>query len=174
MIAKRYVKALVSALNEKELDSAVKLFESISKSFADVEFANIINSPFVPKARKFELVIEVFKIKDKKLLNFIKALSDKNRLSEIERISEELNRYVRAKNNQYELVIQSNFALDKKSIDEIKAKLEQKFGTSLIATHKQSNIDGIKIFIDELGVEGAFLKQSFSNGIKNYVLKAFN
>lgn len=174
MIAKRYVKALVGALNEKELDSAIKLFESISKSLAEAEFANIINSPFVPKARKFELVIEVFKIKDKKLLNVIKALSDKNRLGEIGRISEELNRYIRAKNNQYELVVQSNFALDEKSINEIKTKLEQKFGTSLIATHKQSNIDGIKIFIDELGVEGAFVKQNFTNGLKNHILKTFN
>ena len=174
MIAKRYVKALVGALNEKELDSAIKLFENIAKSLAEAEFANIINSPFVPKARKFELVIEVFKIKDKKLLNVIKALSDKNRLGEIGRISEELNRYIRAKNNQYELVVQSNFALDEKSINEIKAKLEQKFGTSLIATHKQSNIDGIKIFIDELGVEGVFVKQNFANGLKNHILKAFN
>lgn len=174
MIAKRYVKALVSALNEKELDSAIKLFESIAKSFAEAEFANIINSPFVPKARKFELIIEVFKIKDKKLLNFIKALSDKNRLGEILRIKDELNRYIRAKNNQYELVVQSNFTLDAKSLDEIKTKLEQRFGTSLIATHKKSSIDGIKIFIDELGVEGAFVKQNFTNGIKNHILKAFN
>ena len=174
MIAKRYVKALVGALNEKEIDSALKVFENISKSLLNTEFANIINSPFVPKARKFELIIDAFKIKDKKLQNFIKALSDKNRLGEIGRISEELNRYIRAKNNQYELVVQSNFALDAKSINDIKTKLEQKFGTSLIATHKKSNVDGIKIFIDELGVEGAFLKQSFTNGIKNHILKAFN
>ncbi|MGX3010760.1 F0F1 ATP synthase subunit delta [Helicobacter sp. 23-1044] len=174
MIAKRYTKALVNALNEKEIATAIKVLESISKSFADSAFLNIINSPFIPKARKCELLIETFKIKDKTLKNFIKALSEKNRLCEIPRIYDELNRHIRAKNNEFELIVQSNFALDSKSLSEIKQKLEQKFGVSLVATHKKSNVDGIKIFIDELGVEGAFLKQSLTNGIKSHILKAFN
>lgn len=174
MIAKRYTKALVSALNDKEIGGAVKLLESISKSFADTSFINVINSPFVPKAQKFNLLVEIFKIKDKKLLNVIKVLSEKNRICEIPRICDELNRYIRAKNNKYELVVQSNFTLDAKSLDEIKGKLERKFGVSLVATQKKSNIDGIKIFIDELGVEGAFLKRNFTNGLKSHILKAFN
>lgn len=174
MIAKRYTKALLGALNDKEISSAVKLLESICKSFADTQFFNILNSPFVPKNKKFDLLIEAFKIKDKKMLNFIKALSEKNRICEIPRIYEELNRYIRAKNNEYELVIQSNFALDSKSLEDIKGKLERKFGVSLVATHKKSSVDGIKIFIDELGVEGAFLKQNFANSLKSHILKAFN
>lgn len=174
MIAKRYTKALVSSLNDKEINVAVKLLESISKSFADSQFFHIINSPFVPSVRKFDLLVDIFKIKDKKLLNFIKILSQKNRICEIPNIYEELNRHIRAKNNEYELVVQSNFVLDAKSLQEIKDKLEKKFGVTLIATQRKGSVDGIKIFIDELGVEGAFFKQSFTNGLKNHILKAFN
>lgn len=172
--AKKYTKALVSALKGTEIENALKLLEEITKSFEDVQFYGVINSPFVLKSKRLELVLEAFNIKDKKLVNFLRLLNEKNRLSEIPNIYEELNRYIRAKNNEYELIVQSNFTLDSQDLEHIKKKLEQRLKVSLYVSQKKSNIEGIKLFVDGMGVESAFLKQNFSNGIKNHILKAFN
>ncbi len=173
-IAKKYTKALLGALKESEVAGALKSLESLSKNFADKDFCGIINTPTLKGAKKLEFLLGIVKIKDKKLLNFLKALSDKNRLNEIPNIASELNRHIRQKSNEYELLVQSSFALDSKDLASIKANLEQRLGISLYATHKKSTIEGIRLYIDGMGVESAFLKQSFSSGMKNHILKAFN
>lgn len=178
IVAKKYTKALVNALKEGkaegEVNEALKLLESMAKSFENAQFSSIMDSPFVPKTKRLQLLLEIFKIKDKKIVNFLKLLNEKNRLNEIPNIYDELNRYIRAKNNEYELIVQSNFTLDTKDLDNIKQKLEQRLKVSLYVSQKKSNIEGIKLFVDGMGVEGAFLKQSLTNGIKNHILKAFN
>ena len=70
--------------------------------------------------------------------------------------------------------MQSNFALDSKDLESIRQKLEQRLKVKLYVSQKKSNIEGIKLFVDGMGVEGAFLKQSLTNGIKSHILKAFN
>ncbi len=172
--AKKYTKALVSALKDSEIESALKLLEKMANNFADSQFCSVMDSPFVQKSKRLELVLEAFNIKDKKLINFFRLLNEKNRLSEIPNIYEELNRYIRAKNNEYELIVQSNFTLDSSDLEHIKKQLERKLKVSLFVSQKKSNIEGIKLFVDGMGLEGAFLKQSFTNGIKNHILKAFN
>lgn len=172
--AKKYTKALVSALSDKEIQGVLKVLQSISAIFGNKDFSDIINSPSLPAQKKLDFLLGIATIKDKKLLNFIKILNAKNRLCEIPNIYEELNRYIRAKNNEYELVVQSNFALDSSDLEHIKKQLERKLKVSLFVSQKKSNIEGIKLFVDGMGLEGAFLKQSFTNGIKSHILKAFN
>ncbi len=172
--AKKYTKALLGALKGSEVENALKLLEKMSRSFEDAQVYGVINSPFVLKSKRLELVLEAFGVQDKKLVNFLRLLNDKNRLSEIPNIFEELNRYIRAKNNEYELIVQSNFALDSSDLEHIKQRLEHKLKVKLYVVQKKSNIEGIKLFVDGMGVESAFLKQSFTNGIKNHILKAFN
>lgn len=175
--AKKYTKALVSALKDSEIKEAVDLLGRIAKGFEDAQFYGVIDSPFVLKSKRLELVLGIFgldSVKDKKLVNFLKLLNEKNRLCEIPSIYDELNRYIRAKNNEYELIVQSNFALDSKDLESIKQKLEQRLKVKLYVSQKKSNIEGIKLFVDGMGVESAFLKQSLTNGIKSHILKAFN
>ena len=174
LVAKKYTKALVSALKDSEIKDALNLLGQIAKSFMDAQFYGVINSPFVLKSKRLKLLLEIFKIQDKKLVNFLKLLNEKNRLCEIPNIYDELNRYIRAKNNEYELIVQSNFVLDSGDLESIKQKLEQRLKVKLYPSHKKSNIEGIKLFVDGMGVEGAFLKQSLTNGIKSHILKAFN
>ena len=177
LVAKKYTKALVSALKDSEIKDAVALFGRIAKGFENAQFYNVINSPFVLKSKRFELILGIFGLdltKDKKLVNFLKLLNEKNRLCEIPNIYDELNRYIRAKNNEFELIVQSNFVLDSKDLESIRQKLEQRLKVKLYVSQKKSNIEGIKLFVDGMGVEGAFLKQSLTNGIKSHILKAFN
>lgn len=172
--AKKYTKALVEALGIKEIDKALEILDSISKCFGDKKFNSIINSPTMPKHKKLEFITSIFDIKDKKILNFLKLLNQRNRLDEIPNIYDELNRHIRAKNNEYELLVLSSFEMDSKDIDSIKKKLGEKLGISLYATHKKMDIEGVKLFVDGVGVETSFLKNSFSNNIKHHILKAFN
>ena len=111
-------------------------------------------------------------VKDKKLVNFLKLLNEKNRLCEIPSIYNELNRYIRAKNNEYELIVQSNFALDSKDLESIKQKLEQRLKVKLYVSQKKSNIEGIKLFVDGMGVEKRVFKAEFDKWYKKPYLKS--
>ena len=156
LVAKKYTKALVSALKDSEIKEAVALLGRIAKGFENAQFYNVINSPFVLKSKRFELILGIFGLdltKDKKLVNFLKLLNEKNRLCEIPNIYDEL---------------------DSKDLESIRQKLEQRLKVKLYVSQKKSNIEGIKLFVDGMGVEGAFLKQSLTNGIKSHILKAFN
>lgn len=172
--AKKYTKALVEALETKEMKKALELLDSISKCFNNKKFNSIINSPTMPKQKKFDFITSIFDIKDKKILNFLKLLNQKNRLDEIPNIYDELNRYIHAKNNEYELLVLSSFEIDSKDINDIKKKLGDKLGISLYATYKKMDIEGVKLFVDGVGIETSLLKNSFSNNLKHHILKAFN
>ncbi|RDU63164.1 F0F1 ATP synthase subunit delta [Helicobacter sp. MIT 14-3879] len=172
--SKKYTKALVNALNKLEINKALESLNILSNCFSNKNFNSIINSPTISRERKVNFILSILEIKDEKLSNFIKLLSQKNRLNEIPNIYDELSSHVRSQNNEFELMVSSSFELDSKDLEHIKTTMENKLKTSLYVTQKRTEIDGIKLFVDGIGIETSFLKNNFSNNIKNHILKAFN
>lgn len=171
--SKKYTKALVSSIGIKEASKALDTLQLISNCFSDNKFSAIVNSPTIQKSKKEAFILSVTEIKDKKIINLIKLLNQKNRLGEIPLICNELKRYIDSSNNTYELVVYSSFKLDSKDLEHIKKELSKSLGVSLYTTEKPMNTEGIKLFVDGIGVETSFLKNGFSNSLRNYILKAF-
>ncbi|RAX54076.1 hypothetical protein CCY99_05185 [Helicobacter sp. 16-1353] len=173
LVSKKYTKALVSAIGIKGASKALDTLYLISNCFSDAKFSAIVNSPTVSKSKKESLILSVVEIKDKKIINFIKILNQKNRLSEIPLICDELKRYINSSNNEYELIVYSSFKLDSKDLEHIKKEMGKRLGVSLYATEKPMDTEGVRLFVDGISVETSFLKNGFSNSLRNYILKAF-
>lgn len=172
--SKRYTKALVLAIDKKdELTKTLKILQMITKYFEDLEFSTIINSPTIPKSKKEAFILSIANIKDKKIINFIKLLNQKNRLSEIPEICDELRKFINSMNNEYELVVTSSFNLNQKDLEKIKNELSKKLNISLYIVEKTTQTEGIKLFVDGISVETSFSKNGFSNSLRNHILKAF-
>lgn len=173
LASKKYTKALVSAIGINGASKALDTLQLISSCFEDSQFSAIVNSPTISKSKKEDFILSVTKIKDKKIINFIKLLNQKNRLDEIPSICDELRKYINYSKNEYELMVYSSFKLDSKDLEHIKEELSKRLGVSLYATEKSMDEEGVRLFVDGIGVETSFSKSGFSNSLRNYILKAF-
>ena len=156
IIAKKYVSALMSSCSDVELSAMSASIAELANAFSSAKFNNIILSPDVTIEKKEEFVLSLLEKADSKLSNFIKLLAKNDRLNAIPSIDKELKYQISLKNNSYVGEIISNFEL---SADQI-AKLEENFSKKFDATIKLNSVvsdyPGIKIELDDLGVEVSF------------------
>lgn len=173
LVSKKYTKALVEAIGLKEIHKTLEILEFLANCFKDSKFAGIVNSPTIPKNKKISLILSIIDIKNQKIINFLNLLNQKNRLNEIPFIYDELKKYLKEQNNEYELIVSSSFKLDSKDLEDIKKEIGSRLGISLYTTQKIMDTEGIKLFVDGKSVETSFLKSGFSNSLRNHILKAF-
>lgn len=173
MVSKKYTKALIEALGAKKAIQAIEILYTLSQCCSDTKFQSIINSPTLPKKQKESFVLSVANTKDKKIINFLKLLIQKNRLNIIPSIYDELKNSLNLSKNEYEVIVYSSFKLDSKDLDMIKDRLSSKLGVSLYITEKSMKTEGLRIFIEGMSVEASFLKDRFTSGIRSHILKAF-
>lgn len=173
IVSKKYTKALIDSVGPRETKSALDVFKTLNDCFTDSKFNYIVNSPTIKKDEKESFILSIIDTKYKKIINFIKLLNQKNRLSEIPFIYDELKQSINFGNNEYELIIQSSFDVDSNDQERIKKELSKKLGVSLYVTKKHMDIEGIKLFIDGISVETSFLKTGFSSNLRKHILKAF-
>ena len=74
LIAKKYVKALVSDLSKDEFNSFTAKLQEIANAFANEKFQNIIVSPNLKNSQKADFVLSLVGEADQKFVNFIKLL----------------------------------------------------------------------------------------------------
>ena len=175
--AKKYTRALVAAIGQKDANKALEALQKLSSCFKDSVFSGIIGSPAVSKAKKEEFILSFLEggkgVANEKIINFLRLLNQKNRLSEIPQICDELRRLISANKNEYELVVSSSFKLTKADLEHIKTQTAERLGVSLVVREKHSDIEGLKLFVDGIGVESSFLKGAFTNSLRGYILQAF-
>ena len=70
-------------------------------------------------------------------------------------------------------MIYSSFDIDTNDQEYIKNELSKRLGVSLYVTKKHMEMEVVRLFVDGISVETSFLKNGFSNSLKNYILKAF-
>ncbi len=172
LIAKRYVKALFESFKEKELKVFLEKLEKISSLYDVEKFKTILQSPDVDMQTKVEFVLMPIGDDDKTIVNFVKLLSQNDRLMLIPSITKELQNIVSDKENIYSGEIFSDQKLTKEQVK----KLEKGFGKKFDATVKlhvqKSDYPGVKIAIDGLGIEASFSVERLKAQIKEHILKA--
>ena len=84
LIAKKYVKALVSDLSKDEFNNFTAKLQEIANAFANEKFQNIIVSPNLKNSQKADFILSLVGEADQKFANFIKLLGENKRLDNIE------------------------------------------------------------------------------------------
>jgi len=172
LVAKRYVKALMSGRKTKDLTSVYKELKEISTAYNDEKFTVILSSTEVESSKKVELILSFVDKCSKTTANLVNLLGSNKRLDIVPSIVDVLEAELSIINNSYSGVIYTNEELSKKDVDALNAQFSQKFSVDLKLTQNICDYDGVKVSIDGLGVEVGFAKNRLKSQMIDHILKA--
>lgn len=171
-IAKKYVNALTSGCNDTELVDVYGLLTQLVEAFKIEKFNNIILSPDVSAKAKEELVLSLVETKNTKFQNFIKLLSSNDRLKLIPVVAKELKYQLSLKNNTYEGNVSTNFKMSQAQISMLEDNFSKKFNAKIKLNANENSYPGIKVELDDLGIEVSFSVERLKAQMTEHILKA--
>lgn len=171
-IAKKYVNALTKSCDSSELSAVSDTLDALSLVYHDKKFINIIYSPDVTKEQKEAFLLSLADTADKKLINFIKLLNQNDRLSLIPKISDELKYQIAVMNNQFHAVISSDFDIPDEKIKMLETSFSKKFDSDIKLSVSDEKYPGVKVEIDDLGLEISFSLDRLKAQMSEHILKA--
>ncbi len=171
-VSKRYVKALVASLSEKELEEASVAISSIAGALGDAKFKSIINSPDLTKGQKSDFILSMVENPSQKLTNFIKLLVDNDRVGDLPHIAKGLKSEIASIKGEYEGELISNFEVDESQISDIESAISKKLDKKVKLSNVVSDYPGLKVEIDDLGVEVGLSTARLQSQLVEHILKA--
>jgi len=172
LVAKRYVKALMSDRDTNNITSIYKELKEISTAYNDDKFNVIISSTEVENSKKIELILSFIDKPSDVITNLIKLLGDNKRLDIVPSIVDDLESQLSDINNSYKGVIYTNEELSKDDVEALNSQFSQKFKVDLELSQNICDYDGVKVSIDGLGVEVGFAKSRLKSQMIEHILKA--
>lgn len=175
LIAKRYIKALASVVSQKELEEIVLFLGKLAGANSISKFRDIIESPYVSTAQKVDFILKrvLDNSANAKFSNFIKVLAEHNRLDLFEELYSGLSSHLATLNKEYIAQLIVNEGYDESVLKEIESKFSKKLGVNLLLKQQVVASVGIKLVVEDLGVEVSFSQEKFVNDLRNHILKAF-
>jgi len=171
LIAKRYAKALSSVT--KDLKSSLDVLNVLSEAMESAEIKRILISPIVSSEKKSEMILDALgKSADVTLVNFIKILGKNRRLDLIPAITKVLNSDVQKASNEYEGVLKSKERLDETALSNLEETLKKYTGSTIRLTQEKSDLDGLRVAVDDLGIEVNFSKQRVKEQLIDFIKRS--
>jgi len=172
VVAKKYVKALLQKCDDSKYRDYYEKMSVLSDAFKFEKMQNIILSPDISKEKKYDFLISLVEDTDKYFKNFIKILVENDRLTLLPSICDELRYQISLIENSFVGKVISNSALDESSIKNIEDKLSAKFDSKVKLESVVTDYPGIKIEIEDLGVEISFSIDRLKAQMTEHILKA--
>ncbi|MDR0746713.1 MAG: F0F1 ATP synthase subunit delta [Helicobacteraceae bacterium] len=169
--AKRYALALISVLNAEELERYANILNTVSLLFENKKFVEISKSPLIDARKKSDLIASCVKEKPAKLLNFFMLLADKNRLGALPHIAKEVQSAIAVKKSVYSGTVYSRKPLEKSQLAEFESALSKRLGAAIKLTQDSRSYGGIKVTVEDLGVEADFSKAQIKTQILGHILR---
>ncbi len=170
MIVEKYTNALMNALNEDEI---VEIYEAVARVALmanDQKFILIVKSPLLSMDEKIKFLIDLAQNSNQKLINFFKILLINKRIDLIREIHQNLYEKVSVHLNTYAGIVEGKVA--EETLNELQKKLSQKFNAIIKLQLKESDLNGIKVFVDVLNVEVGLDENKIKRDLVNQILKA--
>lgn len=173
LIAKRYIKAIKNSLNTDSLENIADIFCVLAESFNDLKFVQFVNNPDVSKESKLEILLEAVKnTESKEVSNLLQLLVENNRINIIPAIAEGMRKDVAHTRKTYEGVVYSDSEIDSSVVQDLCGGLSKKFDSNISLKFVKSDFNGIKVDVEDLGVEINFSKTRINNQIIEHIVKA--
>ena len=173
LVAKRYVKALLDGENAENMAGISVVFDALSTQFENESFVDFISAPDVSSSVKEEILLAAIeKAKSEKINNLIKLLAEKNRFVLIPEIAKQISKEIAVVNNAYTGKIYSDTDMDAKTVEALSNGLSKKVDANITLEFIKNNFDGIKVEVEDLGVELNFSKERINSTLINHILKA--
>ena len=172
LVAKRYVKALMTQRDNDSLNSVYNELVTIASAFKDEKFISIIASTDIAVETKIDLIVSFLNSGSATVVNLVKLLAEKKRLDIIPEIVKELSKELAVLNNSYTGIVYTNKELSSAEMDKLNGQFSKKFNVNLSLSQNVCDYDGIKVDIDGLGCEVAFSKERLKSQMIDHILKA--
>jgi len=173
LIAKKYVQGLYKALDAKSLEAAAEALEALSEALTKDNVAMILNAPDVTKEQKTDILTSAIKdAKSKELENLIKLLVENKRIELISEIAVVLRKLIANEQRKFSGLVYSDSDIDSKVLEELGNGLGKKFNSTITLSYVKSDFDGIRVDVEDLGVEISFSKSRINKQIVEHILKA--
>jgi F-type H+-transporting ATPase subunit delta len=173
LIAKRYIKALKQSCDAKAMQGISVVFAALAESFKDSKFISIIDNPNVSKDEKSEILLAAVKpAKSKEIDSLIKILVEKNRINVIPALAEGMRKDMANSSKTYSGVVYSDSDIDAKVIKDLSGGLSKRFDSNISLEFIKDDFDGIKVDVEDLGIEINFSKTRINSQIIEHIVKA--
>ncbi len=173
LIAKRYIKAMRSITDNSEFEAISNILNELSLAFENDKFVQIVLSPNVLAEDKRTLLIDSVKsAKNNKVENFLSLLVENGRIDVLPAIAQEMKKELAREKNSFVGNIYSDSNIDKKAVKGLSIGLSKKVGSNIVLEFVKSDYDGIKVEVEDLGIEINFSKNRLNSQMINHILKA--
>jgi len=171
LIAKRYAQALSDV--SKDLKADLEILSELSIAISDKTIKTTLRSPIVPDEKKTEMILSALgENADAKLVNFIKILGENKRLDLIPMVAKVLHGKLQTISNEYEGLISSKENLDADALSKLEETLQKYTGANIKLTQQKSDVDGMRVSVDDLGIEVNFSKQRVKDQLIDFIKKS--
>jgi F-type H+-transporting ATPase subunit delta len=170
LIAKRYAQALSSV--SKDIAGTLEVLNVLSEAIRTPEIKSTLTSPIISSANKTEMILSAMSDDDSTLVNFIKILGENGRLDLIPAITKVLNTDQQRVSNKYEGVVKSASSLDESVLANLEETLKKYTGSTIKLTQEKSDLDGMRVSVDDLGIEVNFSKQRVKEQLIDFIKKS--
>ena len=173
LIAKRYIKAMNTNANKASIQNIASVFSILADFFKDKKFVQIIDNPNVSANDKSEILLEAVASADSSQVNnLIKLLVENKRINIIPAIAKELNKEIARSTKTYEGFVYSDTKITVKTMKELSDGLGKKFDSKISLTYVKDDFNGIKVDVEDLGIEINFSKSRIDSQMIEHIVKA--
>jgi len=171
LIAKRYANALSEST--KDIRNIAEILNVLTESIDKKEVKTVLTSPIIPNEKKTEMILSALgNDVDNTLINFIKVLGENKRLDIIPSISKVLNTELQKISNKYEGILRSKETLDATALSNLEETLKKYTGSAIKLKQEKSDLDGLRVSVDDLGIEVNFSKQRVKEQLIDFIKKS--
>ncbi|MDD5401624.1 MAG: F0F1 ATP synthase subunit delta [Sulfurimonas sp.] len=173
LIARRYIKAIKKEFDIDSMKDTALIFSILAEFFNNKKFTQIINNPDVSQNQKSKILLDAVKLTGfKDVENLIKLLAEHNRINIIPAMAEVLRKDVAASTKNYNGIVYSDSDIDAKVIKDLSDGLGKRFDSTISLEFIKSDFNGIKVDVQDLGVEISFSKSRINSQIIEHIVKA--
>ena len=173
LIAKRYIKAIKDGSDIDSMENMTSIFSALAESFENEKFVNIIDNPNILAKDKLDILLDAVKSANSdEVNNFIKLIVENGRINIIPAIAEEMRKDVANTTKTYEGIVYSDSDIDAKVIQDLGDGLSKRFDSKITLEFMKNDFDGIKVDVEDLGIEINFSKTRIDNQIIEHIVKA--
>ena len=170
LIAKRYAQALSSV--SKNIKGIAEVLDVLTEAISSEEVMTALTSPIVSSEKKTEMILSAISDDDSTLVNFIKILGENRRLDLIPAISKVLNADLQKESNKYKGVLKSKKKIDKEELGKLEETLKRYTGSTIKLKQEKTDLDGLRVSVDDLGIEVNFSKQRVKEQLIDFIKKS--
>ena len=171
-VIKKYVKAVLSGVKPSGIQDFVSNLSKIAPAFQSEKFKSIISLPTLKSSEKADFIASLVKDPSSNFINFIKLLGANKRLELIPQILVEINKQQAALNNSYKGEVYGNFNFSADQMSALEDKFSKRFNANIKLDSQKSQYNGIKIELNDLGVEASFSVDRLKAQMSEHILKA--